>query len=109
MKISDMARQMIALSGLRAGEDIEIQYIGLRPGEKLFEELWHNGERLEQTRHPKIRALVSGPPDAELLKAEFRAIEGRLAKMPAAELKAWIQLFVPEYGPSCSQRHDPSA
>lgn len=103
MKVSDMARQMIALSGLRPGEDIEIRYIGLRPGEKLFEELWHNGERLEQTRHPKIRALVSAPPSSTLLKAQFQEIEGNLPRMHEAELKAWIQLFVPEYGPSPSQ------
>ena len=65
MKILDMARQMIALSGLRPDEDIEIRYIGLRPGEKLYEELWHNGERLEKTKHPKILALVSTPPNAK--------------------------------------------
>jgi FlaA1/EpsC-like NDP-sugar epimerase len=86
MKISDMARQMIALSGLRPGEDIEIRYIGLRPGEKLYEELWHNGERLEKTRHPKIRALVSTPPNAELLREHFDGIETKLPGLPEVEL-----------------------
>jgi FlaA1/EpsC-like NDP-sugar epimerase len=100
MKILDMARQMITLSGLRPEEDIEIRYIGLRPGEKLYEELWHNGERLEKTSHPKIRALVSTPPNARLLKAHFEEIETSVLGMPEAELKAWIERIVPEYGPS---------
>ena len=52
--INDLAKQMIQLSGLKVGEDIKIVYIGLRPGEKLFEELLHESEALQDTSHGKL-------------------------------------------------------
>jgi FlaA1/EpsC-like NDP-sugar epimerase len=54
VRIVDLAADVIRLSGLRVGEDIEIQFIGLRPGEKLYEELHVAGETQLPTRHPKI-------------------------------------------------------
>ncbi len=54
VKISYMAEQMIRLAGKTPGEDIEIAYTGLRPGEKLVEELFHDSERLEPTGHDKV-------------------------------------------------------
>jgi FlaA1/EpsC-like NDP-sugar epimerase len=54
VKIVDLARELVALSGLVEGEDIEIVFSGVRPGEKLFEELSTDEERAEKTRHPKI-------------------------------------------------------
>ena len=63
IKITYLAEQMIRLAGKEPGTDVEIQYTGLRPGEKLFEELFHPSEKLEQTAHEK------------LFKARFRAID----------------------------------
>lgn len=54
IKIKYLAEQMIRLSGKEPGEDIEIEYIGLRPGEKLYEELFHNLEPMSDTTHKKI-------------------------------------------------------
>ena len=54
VKIVDLAKRMIELSGLRPNTDIEIKYIGLRPGEKLYEELLYNKEASIPTTHPKI-------------------------------------------------------
>jgi len=54
VKVLDLARDVIALSGLREGEDIEIQFTGIRPGEKLSEELSLEEEGVERTRHPKV-------------------------------------------------------
>jgi FlaA1/EpsC-like NDP-sugar epimerase len=54
VRIKDMAERMIQLSGLKPGKDIEIRYTGLRPGEKLYEELLNNGENATPTDHPKI-------------------------------------------------------
>lgn len=54
VKIVDLAREMITLSGLRPGEDIEIQFMGIRPGEKLYEELSVTGENIGPTTHEKI-------------------------------------------------------
>lgn len=62
IKISYLAEQVIRLAGKEPGKDVEIQYVGLRPGEKLYEELFHDAERLEQTEHTK------------LFKAQFRKI-----------------------------------
>ncbi|MDF1677979.1 MAG: nucleoside-diphosphate sugar epimerase/dehydratase [Legionellaceae bacterium] len=62
IKINYLAEQMIRLAGKKPGEDIQIQYTGLRPGEKLFEELFHPSEKLAQTAHEK------------LFKARFRKI-----------------------------------
>jgi FlaA1/EpsC-like NDP-sugar epimerase len=60
IKIRYLAEQMIRLSGREPGEDIAIQYIGLRPGEKLYEELFYDSEDLIATRHPKIRVAHGG-------------------------------------------------
>jgi FlaA1/EpsC-like NDP-sugar epimerase len=54
VKIVDLAHDLIELSGFHPGEDIEIQFSGLRPGEKLFEELSTAEEHADKTRHPKI-------------------------------------------------------
>jgi FlaA1/EpsC-like NDP-sugar epimerase len=58
VKIVDLARDMIELSGLQEGLDIDIAYTGLRPGEKMYEELFVVGERHQPTIHPKIRVAV---------------------------------------------------
>jgi FlaA1/EpsC-like NDP-sugar epimerase len=65
VRIADLARDLISLSGLTPGEDVEIRYTGVRPGEKLFEELSVDAETADKTRHPKIfvgRARRPGTP-----------------------------------------------
>ena len=69
VKIVDLARELITLSGFRPGEDIEIVFTGLRPGEKLFEELRIEGEDMQQTRHPKIASGRTSPWTAPKLRA----------------------------------------
>ena len=54
VKIIDLAKKMIQLSGLTIGKDIQITFTGLRPGEKLYEELLHNSENSLPTHHPQI-------------------------------------------------------
>ena len=56
VKIADLARKMIRLAGLQPGKDVAIEFTGLRPGEKLFEELFHAGERVEPTAVPRVNA-----------------------------------------------------
>ncbi len=60
VKIVDLAKRMIRLSGFIPGKDMEIQYVGLRPGEKLYEELVADGEEERPTRHKKIKRVI--PP-----------------------------------------------
>lgn len=62
VKIDQLARQMISFAGLTPGADVEIEYTGLRPGEKLYEELWTDGEEPLPTSNPGIRKTPSGQP-----------------------------------------------
>jgi FlaA1/EpsC-like NDP-sugar epimerase len=97
VKIVDLARQMIELSGFKPDEDIKITFTGLRPGEKLYEEPIHEMENVEPTTHPKVRKLLnnrfSGSGD---LVAELHAIY-REAAGDSSRLKAWLVAKIPEY------------
>jgi FlaA1/EpsC-like NDP-sugar epimerase len=98
VKIADLARDLIVLSGFKVGEEIEIQFTGLRPGEKLFEELSVDGEHADKTKHPKIFVGRFRPCDWEELQAKL----DRLAKTPAndgAAVRAQLKAIVPEYTP----------
>jgi FlaA1/EpsC-like NDP-sugar epimerase len=98
VKIVDLARDLIALSGFSEG-DIEIVFTGLRPGEKLFEELYFADERRVATPHPKVFCALHRP-------AELSAVEGLLEALrevldePADVIRSRLQELVPEYGPS---------
>ena len=70
VRILDLAEDLIRLSGLEPHRDIEISYTGIRPGEKLTEELWENGTSLKQTAHPDIFCL-----DTESLLPSLNLIE----------------------------------
>ena len=101
VKIIDLARQLIELSGLRPDEDIEIKVIGLRPGEKLFEELQHHSEHLQPTEHPRImllsnRGAVANPAWTGRCMSE---VEARTGELEPNQLKLAIKALVPEYSP----------
>ncbi len=102
VKIEAMARQLIELSGFEPGREIEIRYTGLRPGEKLYEELSHSKEVTEKTEHPKIWRLrpQSGPEiGAEQLEQSIHAIIEEAAKGNTAGAKQRIKELMPEYTP----------
>lgn len=97
VKIVDLARQMIELSGFKPDEDIKITFTGLRPGEKLYEEPIHEMENVEPTSHPKLRRLRNNRPiKAADLTAEMHAIY-REAAGDSEKLKAWMAEKIPEY------------
>lgn len=99
VKILDLARQLIELSGLRPEEDIEIEFVGLRPGEKLFEELSHTGENITPTNHPKIMRFVSAPMAMPKVKGVFERLSNDLHQVEPVQLKKLIAEAVPEYKP----------
>ncbi|HVM17626.1 MAG TPA: nucleoside-diphosphate sugar epimerase/dehydratase [Gaiellaceae bacterium] len=78
VKIVDLARNMIRLSGKEPGDapgQIPIEFVGVRPGEKLHEELWSDGERVAETAHPKIRCATRPPVDPDWLDEELAELE----------------------------------
>ncbi len=99
IKIIDVANQLIELSGFRAGIDIEIKYVGLRPGEKLFEEIQHKGEQFAETAHPRILRFTAQPPSAEQAQEWMRQLEARLRPGQRNEVKQFLTQLVPEYTP----------
>jgi FlaA1/EpsC-like NDP-sugar epimerase len=99
MKILDVARQMIALSGYQEGEDIEIEFIGLKPGEKLYEEVQHLSETLQPTDHPRVMRFVAGGQRADSMASIFSALGSATSVSDPSEIKQAIRRFVPEYTP----------
>lgn len=99
VKIVDLARQMIELSGLKPEVDIQIEFIGMRPGEKLYEEVTHEGENFVPTTHPKICRFVSQPADVREIRASLERLRGQLHHAPPMELKLLLKEIVPEYVP----------
>ncbi|VAX08678.1 UDP-N-acetylglucosamine 4,6-dehydratase [hydrothermal vent metagenome] len=96
IKISYLAEQMIRLSGKVPGEDIEIKYIGLRPGEKLYEELFHDQEALEATEHQKIFLARHRKVDWEALETAMHSLEQACEVFDDIQLMEQLQTFVPE-------------
>jgi FlaA1/EpsC-like NDP-sugar epimerase len=99
LKILDLARQLIQLSNLEPDQDIEIKITGLRPGEKLFEELSYDGENIAHTSHPKIVRFVSEPQDLEKVRRLFETLRKKMHQAEPNELKVLIKSGVPEYQP----------
>jgi FlaA1/EpsC-like NDP-sugar epimerase len=99
VKIVDLARQMIELSGLKPDEDIKIEFIGIRPGEKLFEELSHSGENFVPTSHPKICRFISQPPEVADLRRTLQNLRTNLHETGTNDLKALLKRAVPDYTP----------
>lgn len=98
VKILDMARQMIELSGYRPEIDIEIRITGMRPGEKLFEELCHDEETHGPTEHPRIFRLKSErAPDA--IAECLEELRNASATGGAQLIKQLMKKWVPEYTP----------
>ncbi len=96
VKIVDLARDMIRLSGLEVGQDIEIQFVGQRPGEKLFEELNCDGERHRPTSHPKILVAEPETIDVAVLQGALEQLR-QIANSPRAAIIASLQALVPQY------------
>jgi FlaA1/EpsC-like NDP-sugar epimerase len=97
VKILKLAEKLVTLSGKRPYDDIDIQFTGLRPGEKMYEELFNKGERLMETAHPRIRAAVSAVVDRQDMEAEIVAIRELVARHDAGRLIAKFRELVPAY------------
>jgi FlaA1/EpsC-like NDP-sugar epimerase len=99
VKILDLARQLIEISGFIPDQDIRIEFTGLRPGEKLFEELSYRGEKIAATRHAKIMQLICEPLPYERVRGCVLELVERMDQLGPDEIKCLLKLAVPEYQP----------
>jgi FlaA1/EpsC-like NDP-sugar epimerase len=119
IKIVDLAADLVRLSGLEVGADIEIRYTGTRPGEKLYEELFFSSENALPTGHPKVLRARNGSLPIGLReivdRLTFAAVEG----LPDAEIRERLTRLVPDFaggapglataGPAVASYRSPAA
>jgi FlaA1/EpsC-like NDP-sugar epimerase len=99
IKIEDMARDLIRLSGFEPEEDIGIEYVGLRPGEKLYEELITESEGVLPTKHEKIMVLRGEICDRTLLNGKIDELKDLAYEQDSERIKAKLHEIVAEYQP----------
>jgi FlaA1/EpsC-like NDP-sugar epimerase len=99
IRIVDLARDMIRLSGLEPDRDIPIQFTGLRPGEKLYEELITEGEGIVSTDHEKILVLKGEAHNCEVLNTQIDELLAAADTYDATAIKNKLREIVPEYTP----------
>ena len=99
IRIVDLARDLIRLNGYEPERDIPIQYIGLRPGEKLYEELITEGEGIVPTEHEKILTLTADRCDSETLNRQVDELLMLAETYDAVAIKEKLREIVPEYTP----------
>ena len=97
VKIYDLAIKMIQLSGLELGKDIEIKITGLRPGEKLYEELLTKDEDSIPTHHPQILIAKVREYDFEEISKTIAALTSLFGNQDNQEIVKQMKLIVPEY------------
>ncbi len=96
LKISYLAEQMIHLSGKTPGEDIEIKYTGLRPGEKLYEELFYQQEDLLKTEHKKILLARSSDSDWSIIEQKMALLQSACDEFDEDRVQSILYDLVPE-------------
>ena len=98
MKIADLARNLILLSGHRPGEDIQIIYTGLRPGEKLYEEMLMHEEGLQNTKNKLIHIGKPIKMDEGHFMMQLENLKDYVVQEPE-DIRKWVQEIVPTYHP----------
>ncbi|HLH31548.1 MAG TPA: SDR family NAD(P)-dependent oxidoreductase [Terriglobia bacterium] len=99
VRIIDLAQELIRRAGYQPGEDIDIVFTGLRPGEKLMEELLTSDEQALQTPHSRIRLIKTPPRDFHKIKQQLEEICSIAEEQDAIALLEKMREIVPEYHP----------
>jgi FlaA1/EpsC-like NDP-sugar epimerase len=97
VKILDLAKQMIRLAGRRPDNDVAIQFTGLRPGEKLYEELFHDGEKIEPTAVPRVNVASTRTASLPVLTEALNRLEAACTSGETAEAVGIVKSLVPEF------------
>jgi FlaA1/EpsC-like NDP-sugar epimerase len=100
VRILDLARKMVLLSGLRPEIDIPIVFTGTRPGEKMYEELSGYAENTAPTPQSQIRVFTGPPPEPRALEASLEGLRRAVRARDAAGVIMSIKDLVPDYNPS---------
>jgi FlaA1/EpsC-like NDP-sugar epimerase len=108
IRIVDLARDLIRLSGLEPDKDIEIRFTGVRPGEKLFEELSTMSEGIERTTHPKIFTGTYDSPHLPGLRAQFDTLAALCKTADPKPIRRALAQLVPEYGNDRAESEPPA-
>lgn len=99
IKIDNIARDLIRLSGLEPDKDIMVNYVGLRPGEKLYEELITEGEGIVATEHKKIMVLRGTAQNLQILNGNIGKLAALAEEQDSNEIIEKLRSIVPEYSP----------
>ena len=99
VKIRELAIQMIELHGLVPDRDIPIRYTGLRPGEKLYEELLINPAQSQPTQHPRIFSSEEPLPEVKVLEKEISILTEAIEQCDISAALDSMKRLVPEYNP----------
>jgi FlaA1/EpsC-like NDP-sugar epimerase len=105
VRIADLAKNMIRLSGYEPGVEIEIKYIGLRPGEKLYEELLMNEEGMQTTENTRIFIGRQIAFDETVFRKQMKELE-RAAENECPDICERVKRMVPEYQYEGEKKHD---
>jgi FlaA1/EpsC-like NDP-sugar epimerase len=97
VRIRDLAEQMIRLAGKQPGRDVQILYTGLRPGEKLFEELFHPLENYHGTAHPKIFEAAPRQQSAAMVVAQLARATEAVTKFDEDALRTCVSALLPAF------------
>ena len=99
IRIVDIATDLIRLSGLSVGTDIEIRFTGMRPGEKLYEEMFFSAENVLTTDHPKVLRARNGILPEGVMRRIESLVAAAEAEHPDEELKLLLRSLVPDFHP----------
>jgi FlaA1/EpsC-like NDP-sugar epimerase len=100
VKIVDLARQLVLLSGLKPNEDIRIEFTGMRPGEKLYEELNLDEEHTLPTYHDKVHIFAGSSLPADRTMQHLAMLRGACERRDLDTLLQELRRMVPDYSPS---------
>jgi FlaA1/EpsC-like NDP-sugar epimerase len=106
IRIIDLAKKMVLLSGLEPGRDIQFSFTGLRPGEKLHEELFHANENTLPTHHHKIRIAQTADYPADKVSGYLDALKAAISEQNTVEAVKYLKLLIPEYKSNNSEYQD---
>jgi FlaA1/EpsC-like NDP-sugar epimerase len=97
VRVFDLAMDLIRLSGLEPGSDIEVHFTGTRPGEKLFEELFFKGAHVVPTDHPKILRARDSEADDHTVETIATLIQAAKENRPESHIRRLLTRLIPEY------------